>query len=141
MSMNETVQAELKGMAAWVVGIDAREELLRAYWEDQHGPWNARGEWPPHPKPPCFDCWSSVLYDHNGHQQFETIPNATTLFDAHEGRYLVCEPCWRKRMRGSGYTDADLREILMEQGGFSAEEADGMLAEDATTPPPAGPQE
>jgi hypothetical protein len=111
--------------------LAARVREAEAFWEREHGPWNRRGSYPPHKEPPCFDCWADFKFCEDGRIGLTDIQRATTLFDAPEGRVLVCEPHWLRRMRRAGYSNAEILTILIEQGDFSAEDAGAMLAEDA----------
>jgi len=115
------------------------EAALEAAWAAQHGPWPERKPreprpWPPHVKPPCFDCWYAEKYraaDAGTPVEVENVRGATTWYEGDQGTVLLCERHWRKRYRDYGYTDAEIRAVLVLVGNFSEAEADAMLAEDA----------
>lgn len=112
-----------------------RELELREYWAANHGPLpepdDEPWDWPKGFRPPCSDC--AHIYTHmNG--LIGNVEAASTFFDAHEARYFVCERHWRRRMYSAGRSKASVREMLIEQGGFSPDEADAAIAEDADIP-------
>lgn len=118
-------------MSPYWQNIRAREAALNAHWEAQHGPYPPRSQhpstWPEGWKPPCVDCRHYYVFDETGTRSLEGVRRAATFFDAPEARYLVCDPCWLRRMRDAGFKDRRLKRMLVRDGGFSETEAQALL--------------
>lgn len=140
---------------SWYETVKARENQLRAFWSVLWGPWptNPRPvfkcqpgggiDWKQtteegerhaarldrYPRP-CNDCSAAFTYgveDDRDGSLLRAIARATMTFDAYEATYFVCPPCWVRRMRGDGFTDAEIRVILRDAE-FSEVETKALLS-------------